>query len=111
MLTRINYITRPLYIHQKHTHKKKNNEPKENKHYVHLSVLIHALSLEVIHACKLIFHTSKGEEGLGLFGPVFSFSYASDVDLLRKRKGSLAPENGDTGGVEPAGEAGADPLL
>nr|ACU14512.1 unknown [Glycine max] len=56
----------------------------------------------------LICHTSKGEEELGLFWPVFS--YASDVDLLRKRKDSLAPEKGDTGGVEPAGEAGADPL-
>ena len=57
---------------------------------------------------RLISHTSKGEEELDLFWPVFS--YASDVDLLRKRKDSLAPEKGDTGGVEPAGEAGADPL-
>lgn len=40
---------------------------------------------------RLISHTSKGEEELDLFWPVFS--YASDVDLLRKRKDSLAPIN------------------
>lgn len=64
----------------------------------------------------LISHTWKGEEGLGLFS-LAAFSYASDVDLLRNRNDSLVPENGDngaengdTGGVEPAGEAGADPL-
>lgn len=56
----------------------------------------------------LISHTSKGEEGLDLFWPLFS--YASDADLLRNRKGSLVPENGDTGVVEPAGETGGDPL-
>ncbi len=58
---------------------------------------------------KFISHTSKGEEELELF-LLSVFSYASDADLLRNRNDSLTPENGDTGGVDPAGEAGADPL-
>lgn len=56
----------------------------------------------------LISHTSIGEEGPDLFWPFFS--YASDADLRRNRKESLVPENGDTGVVEPAGEARGDPL-
>lgn len=55
-----------------------------------------------------ISHTSKGEGGLDLFWPLFS--YASDADLLRNPKDSLVPENGDSGGVEPAGETGGDPI-
>ncbi|KAH1259279.1 hypothetical protein GmHk_03G008790 [Glycine max] len=65
-------------------------------------------------------HTSKGEEGPDLFCPLFS--YASDPDLLRNRSESFPPkkhtrkeittlpENGEIGGVEPAGETGGDPL-
>ena len=55
----------------------------------------------------LISQTSKGEEGLDLFCP--AFSYASEVDLLRNLNDSLPPpENGDTGGVD--GDTGGDPL-
>lgn len=39
---------------------------------------------------RLTSHSSKGEEGLDLFWPLFS--YASDADLLRNRKDSLAPK-------------------
>ena len=59
-------------------------------------------------------HTSKGERGLLLAPPPptwLAFSYASDADLLLNLPMLLPPENGDTGGVDPAGEIGGDPLL
>ena len=58
-------------------------------------------------------HTSKGDRGLLLAPPPptwLAFSYASDADLLLNLP-MLLPENGDTGGVDPAGEIGGDPLL